>query len=67
MKVKKLLKIVNPLLPINFYRYGEYVGQFNASGGYASVDIDSKIKSINALVLTNGKPCLQVYLKEDVE
>jgi hypothetical protein len=69
MKVKKLLKVVNESLPINFYKYGEYIGQFTASGDYANVDIDEKIESINALVLTNGKPCLQVYLKgnEDKE
>lgn len=69
MKVKKLLKVVKESLPINVYKYGEYIGQFTESTLVTRPDItaclnpDDKIVGINAMVLTNGKPCLQVYLK----
>lgn len=68
MKLHKFLSKVNEGYPVNVYLCdGDFVGQWQSGKGDFMVDDwgPAKISSISNMVLSNGEPCIQVFLEDD--
>ena len=70
MRLYKLLEKVNEGYPVNLYCNGDFIGQYWPKSRVDAVNEDlskklgdCKVESISNMVLGNGKPCTQVYLK----